>query len=162
MRRLSEPFVAELSLRPIGLLQLEAHAAEDLGRLRELDLAVVDDLHLVSPRVVEVEPGWGRHAYAGVDERAPGGLLVVDDETEVPCGVALALGTSRERDELVAQVDERHLTAAAAAQLELEELPVPRQGLIDVAHLERDVIDPDEPCHDDTVDPGGTPAPIAV
>ena len=35
----------------------------------------------------------------------------------------------------------------APAQLELEELPVPGERLVDVAHLERDVVDADEPGH---------------
>ena len=39
------------------------------------------------------------------------------------------------------------IAAAAAAQLELEELPVPGERLVDVADLERDVVDPDEPRH---------------
>ena len=52
----------------------------------------------------------------------------------------------RERDELVSHVDERH-PRPAATQVELEELPVPPQRLVDVADLERDVIDPYEPSH---------------
>ena len=51
---------------------------------------------------------------------------------------------SREREELVAHVDERH-PVRAAAQRELEQLTVERERLVDVADLERDVIDPHEP-----------------
>ena len=53
-----------------------------------------------------------------------------------------------QRQELVADVDER-LVRTAAAQLELEEAAVELERLVDVADLERDVVDPDEPsrCH---------------
>ena len=51
---------------------------------------------------------------------------------------------AREREELVAHVDERH-PVRAAAQRELEQLTVERERLVDVADLERDVIDPHEP-----------------
>ena len=78
---LGEALVAQLAQRRLGLLELEAHAAEDLRRLRELDLAVRDDLHLVAPRVEErvaaedVDPGLPR--------RREHGVAVVDDEAEV-------------------------------------------------------------------------------
>jgi hypothetical protein len=44
-----------------------------------------------------------------------------------------------ERDELVAQVDERH-PPGSSAQLEVEEAAVERKRLLDVAHLESDVV----------------------
>ena len=50
----------------------------------------------------------------------------------------------REREELVADVDERH-PAGATAQLELEQPSVERQRGVDVTYLQRDVIDSDEP-----------------
>ena len=65
----------------------------------------------------------------------------------MPLAVDVRRRVARERDELVAHVDERHLRADAAAQLELEEPPVPGERLVDVADLERDVVDPDEPGH---------------
>ena len=46
-------------------------------------------------------------------------------------------------DELIAHVDERH-AGAAPAQRELEQPPVERERLVDVADLERDVVDPDQ------------------
>ena len=51
---------------------------------------------------------------------------------------------AREREELVAHVDERH-PVRAAAQRELEQLAVERERLVDVADLERDVVDPNKP-----------------
>ena len=44
-----------------------------------------------------------------------------------------------EREELVAHVDERH-ARCPAAQLEVEEPAVEGERLLDVAHLERDVV----------------------
>ena len=47
-------------------------------------------------------------------------------------------------DELVAHRDERH-PRLAAAQLEVEDAPVELERRLEVAHLEGDVVDPDEP-----------------
>ena len=147
---------------PFRLLERQAHRAQYLRRLRELHLAVVDDLHVVAPRVVERAVRRARHRDARGFQRSAHRLLVVDDEAEVPLAVDVRRWVARERDELVAHVDERHPGAGAAAQLELEELPVPLERLVDIADLERDVVDPDEPRHAETVVPPGTPAPIAV
>ena len=67
--------------------------------------------------------------------------------------VARLRAPARERDELVAHVDERHLPAAAA-QLEPEDRLPERERLIDVVDLERDVVHPHEPRHDFSVDRG--------
>ena len=65
----------------------------------------------------------------------------------MPLAVGVRRRVARERDELVAQVDERHPVADPPAQLELEEAAVPGDRLVEVAHLERDVVDADEPRH---------------
>ena len=62
---------------------VEAHAAQDLGGLRELDVSVVDDLDLVPPRVEEVEAASRLGFDARRLECLARRLLVVDDETEV-------------------------------------------------------------------------------
>jgi hypothetical protein len=49
----------------------------------------------------------------------------------------------RERDELVAHVQEGH-AASAAAELEVEDLPVEGERLVDVTDLKGDVVDADE------------------
>jgi len=73
-------------------------------------------------------------------------LLVVDHEPEVPRTVR-GLGSSRrERDELVSHVGERH-AADTSTQLELEETAVPRERLVDVVNLERNMVDADESRH---------------
>jgi hypothetical protein len=51
-----------------------------------------------------------------------------------------------EREELVARVQERH-PRHPPAQLEVQPAPVPGQRLVEVADLERHVVDPDEPRH---------------
>src|SRR4051794_27835806 len=49
--------LAELLERPRGLPRVvDPHPAEDVRRLRELDLAVRDDLDAVAPRVEEAQP----------------------------------------------------------------------------------------------------------
>jgi hypothetical protein len=51
-----QAFFAQLGDCGLGFLEpLETHAVQDLVRLRELDVAVVDDLDVVAPRVAEVE-----------------------------------------------------------------------------------------------------------
>src|SRR5437773_4157618 len=52
---LDEPFLAELGTRPLRLAQLETHPAEHRVGLRELHLVVLHDLHVVAPRIAEVE-----------------------------------------------------------------------------------------------------------
>ena len=52
------------------------------------------------------------------------------------------LWTGTKRDELIADVDKAHPPAGTTTQLEFEEAPVPAQGLVEVADLERYVVDP--------------------
>jgi hypothetical protein len=66
----------------------------------------------------------------------------------VPPLVRALAAATRERDELVAEVDPRHRWAPAA-QLELEVPPVPGERLVDVSDLERHVVDADCPRHAD-------------
>jgi hypothetical protein len=63
--------------------------------------------------------------------------------------VALAVCPRRRRlgegEELVAHLDERH-PRLALHRAELEDPRVERERLVEVADLERDVVDADEPC----------------
>ena len=59
-RLAAEPLLAQLGERALGLLDLDPHPREHARRLRELDLAVVDDLDVVAPGVEEVEPAPGK------------------------------------------------------------------------------------------------------
>jgi hypothetical protein len=49
-----------------------------------------------------------------------------------------------EREELVAQVDEGH-PRHPSAQLDLEDAAIERERLVEVAHVECDVVDADRP-----------------
>ena len=53
----------------------------------------------------------------------------------------------REGEELVAHVDERHPADAATQCQGPEDLLEQCQGIVERAHLERDVVDPDETSH---------------
>ncbi len=99
---------------------------------------------MVAPRVAEVEVAARRHLDAGLLESSARGLLVVDDEAEVAVRVGQLRPSLGERDELVAQVHEGH-PAGAAAELEVEDAPVELERLLDVADLEGDVVQTDEP-----------------
>jgi hypothetical protein len=69
-------------------------------------LVVLHDLDEVAPRVAKFEPPNGRDLGTRLLERAPRRLLVVDDESELTVRVGLLRAALRERDELVAHVDE--------------------------------------------------------
>jgi hypothetical protein len=56
----------------------------------------------------------------------------------------------REGDELIAQIDERH-AAGLSTELEVEYPAVPLERLLEVSHLERDVVDADQPRHSASV-----------
>ena len=75
-------------------------------------------------------------------------VAVVDHEPEVAVVVRALAAALGEREELVARVQERH-PAHAPAQLEVQPAPVELQRRVEVAHLERDVVDADQPrlCH---------------
>src|SRR5206468_3282582 len=97
------------------------------------------------PRVDEPQPARRHDLGADLLQRAPHSLLVVDDEPEVAIVVAALRARCAQREELVAQFDERHVGPSAAAELEGEDSPVPLKRLVDVADLQRDVVDANEP-----------------
>src|SRR3954447_26905942 len=84
---LLQTLLAELRERAIRLFQREPHPAHDALGLGELDLAIVDDLYVVSPRVAERAVRRARHLDARILERSPDRRLVVDDEAEMPLAV---------------------------------------------------------------------------
>src|SRR6185369_7345322 len=110
----------QLGERPLALLEpAEAHPREDRVGLRELDVAIVDDLDVVAPGVEEVVVS--EHLSARLTCGGEGGFAVVYDETDVARPVGRLGATCRDGDELVAQVDERHRSAVAAPERELED-----------------------------------------
>ena len=94
--------------------------------------------------IEEVEAAAGEDLGARLLEGAAGGLHVVHHQPEVAAVVGRLAASLGDRDELIAHVDERH-PGHAAAQLELEDLAVELERRVEVADLERDVVDPDEP-----------------
>src|SRR5437762_5585529 len=70
-----DALLAQLAERGGSLAQaVEPHRVQDLGRLHELDIAVLDDLDQVAPRVAEVEAAAGDDVRAGRLERRPHGV----------------------------------------------------------------------------------------
>src|SRR2546430_126121 len=70
---------AQLGERALALLQpADAHPLEDPAGLRELDVAVVDDLEVVAPRVAEVVVA--EHFRARLPCRRERRLAIVDDQ----------------------------------------------------------------------------------
>ena len=66
---------------------LEPHGGQDLRRLGELDVAVLDHLDVVAPGVDEVEPAAGQDLGARLLERLAQRRPVVDHQAEVPVRV---------------------------------------------------------------------------
>jgi hypothetical protein len=122
---------------------LKRHSSQHLGRLGELDVPVFDHLDAVAPGVEEIEAAAREDRDPEPLERLAHGRAVVDHEAEVPVLVRRLRAALGQRDELVAHVDERH-GVAAPAQGEFEQLPVERERRLDVADLERDMVDPDQ------------------
>src|SRR5262245_23887231 len=94
---------AQLLERVLGFLEpVEPHALEDARSLRELDLAVVDELPAVAPRIAEVVRADDLDTAR--TQAAHGLLEVVDDEPDVPAVVGDMRDAAGERDELVSHV----------------------------------------------------------
>ena len=96
---------------------------------------------------MEVEPRWPRRGHAGRLERRAHRLLVVDHKPEVAGSVGPVGAPGGKRDELVTEVDERHLPRAATQLQRPEDPLVELDRLVDRPHIERHVIDADEPRH---------------
>src|SRR5262245_66302323 len=120
----------------------QSHAAQHIRRLAELDVVVADDLDTVAPRVAEIEKLTGQWFDARLRQRAADRILVIDHESEMPAVVGSLLAALLQRDELVAEIDERH-GLATAAKLEVEQAAIERQRLIDIPDLESDMIETD-------------------
>ncbi len=145
--QLCQPLVAQLAEGRFALLEaIKAHPREDGRRLRELDVGVLHDLHVVAPGIAEVQPAAARDVGAGVLEPAAHLLAVVHHEAEVALPVGLLGAAGGEHEELVAHVDERH-AGHAPPELQLEDATVERERLVDVVDLEHQVVDADQPGH---------------
>src|SRR5262245_10751594 len=110
----------QLLERVLGLLDApQAHALEDPVGLRELHLAVIDELPAVAPRVAEVVRADDLDAARA--QAAHGLLDVVDDKPDVAPVVGDVRHAAGEGDELVPHVHERHARAPAPELHAVEE-----------------------------------------
>src|SRR4029077_20760055 len=97
-----EPLRAELVEGPLRLLEAgEPHPVEDPRRLGELDVAIVDDLPVVAPRVEEVVVR--EHLRARGPRTLERLLAAVDDEADVAGAVRGLRPAGGQRDELVTE-----------------------------------------------------------
>src|SRR5690349_12163210 len=106
------------------------HAAQDVRRLRELNVVVADDLDAISPRIVKVEERTRLRLDASIGKRLANCIFVIDHQPKVAPVVARLFAAGLQRKELVAQVDEGH-AVMATAQGEIEQETIERQGLVD-------------------------------
>src|SRR5262245_27027652 len=118
----------------------EAHAAQHVRRLRELDVVIPDDLDAVAPGIAEIKEAPGQHLDPGLRQRLAHRLFVIDDQAEMPAVIGGLPTAFLQGEELIAKIDESRVLALAP-QLEFEQAAVERQCLFDVADLERDVIE---------------------
>ena len=119
-----EPLLGQLrAARPRSSRARQPHPAQHRRGLGELDVAVLDDLEVVAPRVANCRPRPRSRLDAGRLQGRPHRLAVVDDEPEVAAVVgplAPALGDARNWSPM----SRNAMPAHAAAQLEGEQPPV--------------------------------------
>jgi hypothetical protein len=88
LEQLGQSLLAELAEGGLALAQpAQAHPGQHLRRLRELDVGVLHDLHVVAPRVVEVEAPAAEYLRARLLEPAAHLVAVVHHEAEVALAV---------------------------------------------------------------------------
>src|SRR3954469_15476529 len=121
----------------------KTHAAKHVIGLGELDVRIADDLDQIAPGVAEVEKWAGRDLDPGGEDRGARRFLVLDHQAEVAAAGRGGIWRLLQREELVAEVDEGH-AIFAAAKLEAEEVSVEIERLVDVPHLDCDMVEPDE------------------
>src|SRR5262249_50281493 len=120
----------------------ETHSAQHVRRLGELNVVVADDLYPVAPGVAEIEEPGRQRLDARGRQRAADRVLVVDHETEMTAVVGGLGAAFLQREELIAQIDERR-GLALAAQFEVEQASIECQRLLDIADLEGDMVETD-------------------
>src|SRR5437868_9503206 len=120
----------------------QAHAAQHVRRLGELDVVVADDLDAVAPRVEKVEKPPGQRLNPCIGQRRANRFLVVDHKSEMPAVVSGLGAAFLQREELVAEIDEGR-AVALAAKLKIEQSAVESQSLFNIADFESDMIETD-------------------
>ena len=98
-----------------GLCEIcQAHAAQNMRRLGELDVVVADDLNTVAPRVEKIQEAPGQDLHAGGGQSCAHGLLVIDHEPEMAAVVAGLLAALLKGKKLIAEIDKGGMIALAA------------------------------------------------
>ena len=92
----------------------QAHAAENMRRLGELDVIVADDLDAVASRVEKVQKAPWQDIDACSGQGRSNSLFVIDHQPEVPTIVAGLLTAFLKSKKLIAQIDEGSVLALAA------------------------------------------------
>src|SRR5690349_3508279 len=120
----------------------ESHPAQHIRRFSELNIVVRDDLHVVAPRVEEVEKRSRQGLDARVDQCFASRLLVIDHKAKMTSIVG-GLGTALLKcEELVPQINERH-GVVFAAKIKFKQATVKGQSCVDVTDLDSNVIETD-------------------
>jgi hypothetical protein len=89
----------------------QPHAAQDVRRLGELDIVVGDDLDAITPWIEEIEKRTWQRLDAGVGQCFAHGVLVIDHKSKMAAVVGVLLTALLQRQELVAEIDERRSVA---------------------------------------------------
>ena len=142
-----QALVAQLPLRRLRLPELlQAHPGEHRGRLRELDLGVLDDLDAVAPRVAEVQavPGSTSTPASWSACRTRARSSTTRPKWRSRSGVP-GLLCARARN--WSPMSRKAMPGTRPRSSRLEDAAVELDRLVHVADGERDVVDPDHPRH---------------
>src|SRR6202040_1813345 len=137
------PFFRQLLFRAFVLGQLlQAHAAQNVWSLGELDIVIAHNLDAIAPGVAEIEKRTAdrldpRHLEGGARR-----LLVIDNEADMTAVIGGLFASRLQRDELVAKIDEGH-RPALATQLKVEDAAVECQRLLDIPDFQRYMVQAD-------------------
>jgi hypothetical protein len=72
--------VGELAEGRLGFVELEVHCAQDLRRFGKLNIAVLDDLDAIAPRIEKIEEWPRQQTPSRRFDPLPHARTVIDDE----------------------------------------------------------------------------------
>src|SRR6516164_4147503 len=136
-------FLGQLAPCTLVLVKVKAHRAQYMRRLSELDIGIFDHLDPITPRVEKVEKGPRYQLAAGSLDAGAHARPVVDDEPEMAAAILVRVSDLHHVDELIAELD-KGVARPFCPELKIEDFAVKIEGLIDIANLDRDVVDADE------------------
>ena len=108
---------------------LKTHTAQNIGRLRELNILIINNLDGIAPRIAEVKKRSFNLFDSGRLRSASSSFLIIDNETEMTAVVGGLLASLLQGYELVAKIDEGASFSFFAAELEFKETPIKGQCL---------------------------------